>query len=260
MGLGHPVPGPVRRWNTSRAGPVSVRAGQPPCPYRRPALLRYTGSAGEASDARLRIDPMGSATDPSPDLRSRFEALVVPHLDRLLAFAIRRSDSVADAEDAVQEAFVRAWLGFADLRDDALARPWIYRILRTVISDFREKNGRRQQLVFITRLEDAHDELIGGEHDALFSEVVARLDSEAIHRALLKIPEDFATAVELHDIDGFKYAEIAEIVAVPIGTVMSRIARGRKLLAGAVMAERGAAAEQRSGDLGERRAMRGGPR
>src|SRR5687768_2462848 len=138
---------------------------------------------------------MVSATsDPSPDLRSRFEALVVPHLDRLLAFAIRRSDSVADAEDAVQEAFVRAWLGFADLRDDALARPWIYRILRTVISDFREKNGRRQQLVFITRLEDAHDELIGGEHDALFSEVVARLDSEAIHRALLKIPEDFATA------------------------------------------------------------------
>ena len=136
-------------------------------------------------DARLPGSRMHSASsDPSLDLRSRFEALVVPHLDRLLAFAIRRSDSVADAEDAVQEAFVRAWLGFADLRDDALARPWIYRILRTVLSDFREKHGRRQQLVFITRLEDAHDELIGGEHDELFSEVVARLDSEAIHRRL----------------------------------------------------------------------------
>ena len=66
---------------------------------------------------------VSAALDLSPDLRSRFEALVVPHLDRLLAFAIRRSDSVADAEDAVQEAFVRAWLGFADLRDDSLARP-----------------------------------------------------------------------------------------------------------------------------------------
>ena len=204
---------------------------------------------------------VSARSDSTPDLRSRFEALVVPHLDRLLAFAIRRSDSVADAEDAVQEAFVRAWLGFADLRDDALARPWIYRILRTVLSDFREKNGRRQQLVFITRLEDAHDELIGGEHDALFADVVARLDSEAIHRALRKIPEDFATAVELHDIDGFKYAEIAEIVAVPIGTVMSRIARGRKLLAGAITSERGPAAfEQSSDTTAERRTGRGGAR
>src|SRR3954468_2168235 len=201
------------------------------------------------------------AADPAAELRARFEAVVMPHLDRLLAFAIRRSDSVADAEDAVQEAFVRAWLGFAELRDDSLARPWIYRILRTVLSDFREKHGRRQQLVFITRLEDAHDELIGGERDAVCSGVVARLDSEAIYRALRKIPEDFAAAVELHDIDGFKYAEIAEIVSVPIGTVMSRIARGRKLLAGAIMNEGGAAAfEQPADALAERRANRGGAR
>ena len=198
---------------------------------------------------------------PPPDLRARFEAVVMPHLDRLLAFAIRRTDSVADAEDAVQEACVRAWLGFADLRDDANARPWFYRILRTVLSDMREKSGRRQQLVYITRLEDAHDELVGGEHDALFSEVVSRLDGEAVHRGLSSIPDDFAAAVELHDIDGFKYVEIAEIVGVPIGTVMSRIARGRKLLAGAIMAERGdAAADSRSARLAARRAARGGPR
>ena len=237
-------------------------AGILPAPFRRRPSVRYTGFAGDvARRSPFRSAMVSASTDPSPDLRSRFEALVVPHLDRLLAFAIRRSDSVADAEDAVQEAFVRAWLGFADLRDDALARPWIYRILRTVLSDFREKHGRRQQLVFITRLEDAHDELIGGEHDALFAEVVARLDSEAIHRALRKIPDDFAAAVELHDIDGFKYAEIAEIVAVPIGTVMSRIARGRKLLAGAILAERGTAAFEHATDaLAERRTNRGGTR
>jgi RNA polymerase sigma-70 factor (ECF subfamily) len=183
---------------------------------------------------------LASSREPSADLRARFEAVVLPHLDRLLAFAIRRSDSVADAEDAVQEACVRAWLGFADLRDDANARAWFYRILRTVLSDSREKNGRRQQLVFITRLEDAHDELLGGEKDALFSEVVSRLDSQAVHQALSEIPEDFATAVELHDIDGFKYIEIAEIIGIPIGTVMSRIARGRKLLAGAILSSRSA--------------------
>jgi len=102
----------------------------------------------------------------------------------------------------------------------------VYRILRTVLSDLREKSGRRQQLVHITRLEEAHDEILGGDKDALFSEVVARLDGEAVHRSLAEIPEDFAAAVELHDIDGFKYTEIAEIAGVPIGTVMSRIARG----------------------------------
>jgi RNA polymerase sigma-70 factor, ECF subfamily len=205
---------------------------------------------------------LANSREPSADLRARFEAVVLPHLDRLLAFAIRRSDSVADAEDAVQEACVRAWLGFADLRDDANARPWFYRILRTVLCDTREKNGRRQQLVFITRLEDAHDELLGGEKDALFSEVVSRLDSEAVHEALAQIPEDFATAVELHDIDGFKYIEIADIVGIPIGTVMSRIARGRKLLAGAILSARGArAAEIESQtELANRRAHRGGTR
>lgn len=205
---------------------------------------------------------LANSREPSVDLRARFEAVVLPHLDRLLAFAIRRSDSVADAEDAVQEACVRAWLGFADLRDESNARPWFYRILRTVLSDMREKHGRRQQLVYITRLEDAHDELLGGEKDALFSEVVSRLDSEAVHAALAQIPEDFATAVELHDIDGFKYVEIAEIVGIPIGTVMSRIARGRKLLAGAILSARAAhAAETESQtELSNRRAQWGGTR
>jgi RNA polymerase sigma-70 factor (ECF subfamily) len=205
---------------------------------------------------------LANPREPSVDLRARFEAVVMPHLDRLLAFAIRRSDSVADAEDAVQEACVRAWVGFADLRDDANARAWFYRILRTVLSDSREKSGRRQQLVFITRLEDAHDELLGGEKDALFSEVVSRLDSQAVHQALAEIPEDFAAAVELHDIDGFKYIEIAEIVGVPIGTVMSRIARGRKLLAGAILSVRASRATEgaETAELSARRALRGGPR
>lgn len=192
----------------------------------------YTGPVGSPLGVPLHMH--SSARDRSAHDRARFEAVVLPHLDRLLGFASRRTECVADAEDAVQEACVRAWVGFSDLRDDTKARPWIYRILRTVLSDARERSGRRQQLVYVTRLEDAHEQLVGGDRDAVFSEVVARLDSEAIHRALGDIPEDFAAAVELHDIDGFKYAEIAEILGVPLGTVMSRIARGRRLLAGAI--------------------------
>jgi RNA polymerase sigma-70 factor, ECF subfamily len=172
------------------------------------------------------------------DQQARFSALVMPHMDRLLRFAQRRTASSGDAEDAVQDACVKAWISFADLRDAEKARPWLYRILRSVLSDLGEKSDRRRQLVDITRLEQAHEELIGGDTDVVFSEVAARLDGEMLKRALTLIPEDFATAVELHDLDGFKYHEIAEIVGIPIGTVMSRISRGRRLLAGTIMANR----------------------
>jgi RNA polymerase sigma-70 factor, ECF subfamily len=195
---------------------------------------------------------------PAPDrttAAARFEALVMPHVDRLLGFAERRTETRADAEDAVQETFVRAWVGFGELRDETKARPWLYRILRTVLSDDLEKSGRRRQLVSLTRLEAAHDELVGGDRDAVFSEVVARLSSEAVHHALADIPDDFAVAVELHDIDGFKYGEIADIVGVPIGTVMSRISRGRRLLAGAVVAQQ--RARTMGGAAATSRALRG---
>ena len=186
-------------------------------------------------------------TNPVPDtldeLHARFNALVLPHLDRLLGFARRRTDDEADAEDAVQEACVRAWLGFGELRDDSLARPWLYRILRSVLSDTHEKTGRRRELVSISRLEDTHEELVATDGDFVFAEVAARIDGEILRAALATIPEDFASAVELHDIDGFKYNEIAEIAGVPIGTVMSRISRGRRLLAGAIATNRTAWAQ-----------------
>jgi RNA polymerase sigma-70 factor (ECF subfamily) len=110
----------------------------------------------------------------------------------------------------------------------------LYRILRTVLSDALEKEGRRRHLVSMTRLDDAHESLLAGDENALFAEVAARLTSEMVREALATIPEDFAIAVELHDIDGFKYREIAEILGIPLGTVMSRINRGRQLLASAI--------------------------
>ena len=177
------------------------------------------------------------------DRHARFDALVLPHLDRLLAFAARRTNVRADAEDAVQEACGRAWLGLDDLRDPTKVRAWLYRILRGVLSETEERTARRRQLVSITRLEEAHDELVASDSDLVFEEVASRLTGEEVRAALGQLPDDFATVVELHDIDGFKYHEIADIVGVPIGTVMSRISRGRRLLAGAVLASRTAARE-----------------
>lgn len=192
--------------------------------------------------------------------QARFDALVIPHLDRLLAFALRRTDARADAEDAVQEACVRAWLAFDQLREPARVRAWLYRLLRSVLSDAGDRIARRGALVSITRLEAAHEELVGGEVDALFEEVAARLSGEAVRDALTQLPEDFAVAVELHDIEGFTYAEIAEIVGVPIGTIMSRISRGRRLLAGALLANRSqaAASEPAAHATGRRKAPRNG--
>ena len=180
------------------------------------------------------MPPLSSAQ--LAEAHARFHALVLPHLDRLLGFARRRTASVAEAEDAVQEACVRAWIGFGELRDPARVRPWLYRILRTVLIDTAEREGRRQRLVSITRLEAEHEAMIGGEHDEVFQSVCARLDAEVVRSALTAIPEQFAAAVELHDIDGFKLQEIADVLEIPIGTVMSRVSRGRRLLAGAVAA------------------------
>lgn len=156
----------------------------------------------------------------------------------------------------MQEACGRAWLGLDELREPDRVRAWLYRILRSVLSESEERSARRRQLVSITRLEDAHEELVSSDTDLVFDEVAARLTSEEVHTALEQVPDDFATVVELHDIDGFKYHEIAEIVGVPMGTVMSRISRGRRLLAGAVLASRAAARDASDGH--ERRNHRRG--
>ncbi len=179
--------------------------------------------------------PVHSSID---DRQRAYEALVLPHLDRLLGFAARRTATLVDAEDAVQDTCVKAWAAFDELRDPASVRAWLYRILRTVLSEALERQTRRARLVPISRLDDVHESLVAGNADAVFDEVMHRLDREVLQAALAAIPEDFATAVELHDIEGFTYAEIADTVGVPIGTVMSRMSRGRRLLA-AVIAERG---------------------
>ncbi len=166
--------------------------------------------------------------------QARFEVLVQPHLGRLLRFAGRRLRNLADAEDVVQEACSRAWLAFADLRDETLVLPWLYRILRSSLSDHFEKHTRREQLAPTLGLESAgaavHDHGTGPLED-----LIASASSERVHELLRMLPEEFALAIELHDLEGFRYADIARVTGVPLGTVMSRIYRGRKLLAALIL-------------------------
>jgi RNA polymerase sigma-70 factor (ECF subfamily) len=177
------------------------------------------------------LDP--SKHGPS-DQQDRFQALVEPHLTRLLHFACRRVRNPADAEDMVQEACSRAWVSFADLRDDGLALPWLYRILRSALSDFHAKQSRRDHLAPFLTLESTV-EVAGDQEGGPLEELIATASTEWIQELLRMLPEEFALAIELHDLEGLRYREIAETTGVPVGTVMSRIHRGRKLLAALIL-------------------------
>jgi RNA polymerase sigma-70 factor (ECF subfamily) len=170
--------------------------------------------------------------------QARFQALIQPHLGRLLRFTSRRVRNAADAEDLVQEACTRTWVGFADLRDEALALPWLYRILRSSLSDFHEKQDRREQLAPTLTLESSL-EVAGDSARGPLEELIASASTERIHELIRMLPEEFALAIELHDLEGLRYRDVAETTGVPVGTVMSRIYRGRKLLAALIVMNEG---------------------
>jgi len=165
--------------------------------------------------------------------RALFQSTTLPHLDRLVALASRWGHG-QEAEDDVQETYVRAWTAFEQLRDLDAAFPWLCQILRTVAAERHRTRTRRQELAFITELEKAHEELVASDDPSPLDDLLARRDAGMLREALRCIPEEFAEAIELHDMHGLKYREIAQVTSVPIGTVMSRISRGRQLLAGLI--------------------------
>ncbi len=167
------------------------------------------------------------------DLRSRFEADALPLLSNLYTAAYRLTRNAADAEDLVQETFLRAYRGFHQFEPGTNLKAWIYRILtNTFINSYRKKQ-REPQTVSDDEVEDwylyskmAED---GAEPSAEAS-VLESLPDEDVQEALSSLPEPFRIAVLLADVEGFSYKEIAEITEVPIGTVMSRLHRGRRAL------------------------------
>jgi RNA polymerase sigma-70 factor (ECF subfamily) len=184
--------------------------------------------------------------------RASFQSSTLPHLDRLVALASRWGDG-EEAEDYVQETYARAWTAFHQLRDTSAAFPWLCQILRTVANERRRTLARRRDLLFVTELEAAHEEMVASDAPSPLDHLLARLEAGTLREALRSIPEDFAEAVELHDVHGLKYREIAQITSVPIGTVMSRISRGRQLLAGLLRVREEVEPERRVAMQGSRR-------
>lgn len=166
-----------------------------------------------------------------PTLEHRFEREALPHRRVLYATACRLTRNPADAEDLVQETFLRAYRGFAGYAPDSNIRAWLFTILHRTRTDQFRKAGRSPRTVEL--LDD-------GPSVAPVQERLAA-GQEELARALANLPEPFRTAVVLRDVQEFSYDEIARIMAVPVGTVMSRIHRGRTQLRQALASSRPAA-------------------
>jgi RNA polymerase sigma-70 factor (ECF subfamily) len=150
--------------------------------------------------------------------RWAFEQLVERHQDRLFTLAARTLGSVDDAADAVQEAFIRAWLGLPRFRGGALFSTWLYRIALNAAHDQRAKR-RTEPLDEKREPADPQDAFLSSE---LWT---------ALQLALNELDDEYRVAVVLYDVLGCSYSEIAELTDVPAGTVKSRIFRGRSRLA-----------------------------
>jgi len=208
--------------------PATSATAAVPVPERAVDAPATDGAAAEAE-----ATPPGEA-----ELRSLFEEQALPFMDQLYAAAMRMTRNPADASDLVQETFVKAFAAFRQFQQGTNLKAWLYRIqTNTFINTYRKK----QRDPYQGTIDELEDWQMGGAESATRTsgstrsaeaEAIDHLPDSAVKDALQKVPEDFRMAVYFADVEGFSYQEIADIMKTPVGTVMSRLHRGRRLLRG----------------------------
>ncbi len=168
--------------------------------------------------------------------QAQFVELTMPYMQPLYSAALRLTRNPTDAEDLVQETYLKAYRGFGGFQAGTNLKAWLYRILtNTFINSYRSKKRRPDE----TDLDEVEDlylyKRIGGLEAAAAGrsaedELLEMFTETEVKDAVEALPEQFRMAVLLADVEGFSYKEIAEILDIPIGTVMSRLHRGRKAL------------------------------
>ena len=180
---------------------------------------------------------MAELTKQEVQKQQDFNEEIIPHLDALYNFGLRLTSDPNDAEDLVQDTIVKAYRFFSSYEKGTNAKAWLFRILKnSYINNYRKKSKKPQEVdydevaTFYETIRAERTETSDLE-DKMFRELI----DDDISKALDQIPEDFRTVVLLCDVEDFTYEEIANMLDVPIGTIRSRLHRGRNLLKAELM-------------------------
>jgi RNA polymerase sigma-70 factor (ECF subfamily) len=192
-----------------------------------------TSSVAESASSTVDLDAQ-AGREADGELSARFQSDVIPLLEPLYHHAMRMTRNHADAEDLLQETMVNAYAGFRTFEPGGNIHAWLHRILiNTYISSYRKQQRRPLQHpiddVVGARLGANAQHLASGLRSAE-EQALERLGDNQIRAAMRALPEQFRLAVYYADVEGFRSREIADLMRTPVGTVMSRLHRGRRLL------------------------------
>jgi len=216
---------------------ISINIAGRPAKSLRKAISSFQSSraqrvAADATKSTVRPVSARESALPEAEKRQAFEREAIPHMDALYNFALRMTGEQSDADDLVQETYLKAYRFFDKFEQGTNCKAWLFRIMKNSYINRYRKAQKTPETVDYDTVEDFYYSIRSDSAESNDLEEVmfdSLLDDE-VTVAIENLPEDFRTVVILCDLEGFTYEEIAEFVDCPVGTVRSRLHRGRKLL------------------------------